>query len=120
MMARNMTRDALLGERIRPAAGFLPRLVGLIGADGLSPGEGLWISPCTGIHSFGVRFEFDAVFLGPDRRVVGLYERFRRNRISAFYRQAAGVLELPEGVIGRTGTRLGDEVRVEESPPSFG
>ena len=56
---------------------------------------------------------FDAVFLGPDGRVAGLCGGFRRNRVSRFFRSARGVLELPEGTIGRTGTAVGDEIRFE-------
>lgn len=111
--ARNLTRDRVLGEGVAEAVSFLGRLRGLLGKDGLAQGEGLWISPCSSIHSFGMRFEFDAVFLGADRRVVGLYERFRRNRISRVFWSARGVLELPAGTIERTGTEVGDEIRFE-------
>ena len=60
-----------------------------------------------------MRFEFDALFLGPDGRVVGRYKRFRRNRISRIYWNARGVLELPAGTIERTGTEVGDELQFE-------
>ncbi|MBE0569098.1 MAG: DUF192 domain-containing protein [Deltaproteobacteria bacterium] len=112
--ARNVTRDVDIGAGIREAGSFFDRLRGLLGTEGLMEGEGLWISPCTSIHSFGMRFEFDAIFLDRDRKVVGLYERFRRNRISRIFWSARGVLELPAGTIGRTGTEVGDEIRFEE------
>lgn len=83
---------------------------GLLGRDRLLPGEGLWILPCNSIHSFGMRFEFDALFLDRNRRVVGLYERFRRNRVSRVFPGARGVLELPAGTIRETGTEVGDEI----------
>ncbi len=114
MVVRNVTRACVLGERIRSAGTFLLRLKGLIRTDGLVTGEGLWLSPCTSIHSFGMRFVFDALFLGPDGKVVGMYERFRRNRVSRVFWNARGVLELPAGTIERTGTEVGDEIRFEE------
>jgi uncharacterized membrane protein (UPF0127 family) len=83
----------------------------LLGKDGLAPGEGLWISPCGSIHSFGMRFDIDALFLDRNLKVVGRYERFRRNRISRVYWNARGVLELPAGTIERTGTEVGDEIQ---------
>ena len=92
---------------------FLARLRGLLGTDGLAPGEGLWISPCSSIHSFKMRFVFDALFLGPGMKVVGRYERFRRNRVSRVFWNARGVLELPAGTIERTGTEVGDEIQFE-------
>ncbi len=113
MRARNVTRGTLLGGSILPADTFLLRLKGLIGRGGLGPGEGLWISPCRCIHSFGMRFPIDAVFVGRDGRGAGLCEGFRRGRVSRFFRAARGVLELPEGTIAGTGTRVGAAVLLE-------
>ncbi len=86
---------------------------GLLRLDGLKQGEGLWIHPCNSIHSFWMRFDFDALFLGSDRKVLGMYRSFRRNRISRVFWNARGVLELPAGTIERTGTEVGDEIRFE-------
>jgi uncharacterized membrane protein (UPF0127 family) len=110
---RNLTRGCIIGDAVRVADRFIPRLRGLLRTAGLAEGEGLWISPCTSIHSFGMRFVFDALFLGPDGKVVGLYEHFRRNRMSGVYWNARGVLELPAGTIERTGTEVGDEIQFE-------
>jgi hypothetical protein len=113
MIVRNLTRGRIIGDAVRVAERFFPRMRGLLRTDGLAEGEGLWICPCTGIHSFGMRFDFDALFIVPDRKVVGLYERFRRNRMSRVFWNARGVLELPAGTIERTGTEVGDEIRFE-------
>ena len=113
MIVRNLTRGRIIGNAVRVAERFFPRMRGLLRTDGLAEGEGLWIHPCSSIHSFGMRFEFDALFLGPDGQVVGLSERFRRNRISKVFWNARGVLELPTGTIERTGTEVGDEIQFE-------
>jgi hypothetical protein len=113
MIVRNLTRGRIIGNAVRVADRFFPRMRGLLRTDGLAEGEGLWIHPCSSIHSFGMRFEFDALFLGPDGQVVGLSERFRRNRISKVFWNARGVLELPTGTIERTGTEVGDEIQFE-------
>lgn len=110
MRVRNASRNRVLGETVREARSLFSRMKGLLGADDISPGDGLWICPCKSIHSFRMRFVFDALFLGPDRKVLGTYERFRRNRISRVFWSAWGVLELPAGTIGRTGTEVGDEI----------
>ena len=114
MSARNVTRGVVIGDDIREAGTFLARLRGLLGTDGMAHGEGLWIHPCSSIHSIGMRFEFDALFLGPGGKVVERYERFRRNRISRVFWNTRGVLELPAGTIERTGTEVGDEIRFEK------
>ncbi len=110
LTARNVTRDRVLGDSVRVADSFLARARGLLGTADLSPGAGLWITPCRSIHSIGMRYEFDALFLDPAGAVVGMYGRFARNRVSAVFRQARGVLELPPGTIAGTGTEVGDVV----------
>lgn len=112
MQVRNVNRDLMLGDAVRDAGTFVSRLRRFLGTEGLSAGEGVWICPCSGIHSFGMRFEFDAVFLDGENRVEGLYQRFGKNRISRVFWKAQGVLELPAGTIERTGTEVGDEVQL--------
>src|SRR5574341_2431314 len=110
MRAYNVTRDHLFGEALRSTDGFFSRMRGLLGAKTFAAGEGLWISPCNSIHSFGMFIEFDALFLDARNRVVCSYSRFRRNRFSRIVWNARGVLELPAGTIERTGTEVGDEI----------
>jgi hypothetical protein len=114
LKVRNLTRKVLIGDAVREACTFFSRSMGLLWTDGLGDGEGLWISPCGSIHSFGMRFAFDALFLDRDLTVVGRYDRFRRNRISRVFWSARGVLELPAGTIERTGTEVGDEITFEK------
>jgi uncharacterized protein len=106
----NRTRNALLADRVLTARTALARTRGLLGTFRLLPGEGLWILPCRGIHSIGMRYEIDALFLDRNRQVVAEYRRFRRNRISRIFWRAMGVLELPAGTLERTETRIGDEI----------
>ena len=113
MIVRNVTRGRRHRRRHPGGGPFFARLRGSFGPTVLADGEGLWIRPCSSIHSFGMRFEFDALFLGPGGKVVGRYERFRRNRISRVFWSARGVLELPAGTIERTGTEVGDEIQFE-------
>ncbi len=107
---RNITRDLVLGDAVREATTFFSRWKGLLGTEGLSTGEGIWISPCNSIHSFGMRFEFDVLFVDGGYRVAGLYKHFQTNRFSRIFWKARGVLELSAGTIERTGTEVGDEV----------
>lgn len=110
---RNVNRNVFLGDRIREAGYLFSRMRGLLRTGRLESGEGLWISPCIGIHSFGMRYEFDALFLDSGMKVIGLYNRFRSNRISRVFWGARGVLELPEGTIEMTGTEIGDEIEFQ-------
>ena len=81
-------------------------------------GDGLWIVPCNSIHSFWMKFDFDAIFLDKNLRVVHLVREMKPGRISKIVFAAHSVLEVPAGLIAQTATELGDtfEMRRETSP----
>src|SRR5271170_370462 len=109
LTAFNITRGVALTERGRVADTFSTRLVGLLRDKGLAPGDGLWIVPCNSIHSVGMKFVFDAVFLDKNLRVVHLMREMKPWRASKMVWSAKSVLELPAGMIAQTGTEIGDQ-----------
>ena len=117
-MARvlNTTRGTVLAERLELATSVLARMKGLLGRKGIEPRHGLLIRPCSSIHSFFMRFEFDAVFVDRQWKVVHLIRRMRPFRMSRVVRGAGAVLELPAGTIDDTGTGVGDVLRLEQLP----
>ena len=112
-MVVNGTRNALLGDRIRSAVGFWARFRGLIGTGSLRPGDGLWISPCDSVHTLGMRYPLDVLFVDREGTVVGCCRSLRPNRFSPRYRKAHGALELPAGTLARTRTEPGDSLRFD-------
>mgnify|MGYP005872195357 CR=1 FL=1 len=110
----NVTRDACLGEKVERASSFLARLRGLLGRRGLAPGQGLILEPEQSIHSFFMRFAFDAVFVDKNGHIVHLIERMPPYRFGPFIRRSRLVVELPAGTIAATKTTLGDELAFEE------
>jgi uncharacterized protein len=109
----NTTRGALLGDRIRKADRWWPRFVGLLGTRTLDPGEGLLISPCRAVHTYGMRYTIDVAFLDSEHRVVARYGWLRRGRRSKVHREATYALELRAGELDRTGTQVGDQLEIE-------
>jgi uncharacterized protein len=114
MRAVNVTRDAVLVERLDWAGTSGTRRRGLLGRAGLAPGEGLYLAPCQWVHMFGMKFAIDVAFLARDGRVLAVHPGLRPGRISKLVWRADGVLELPEGVLAATGTQVGDVVELEE------
>jgi uncharacterized protein len=104
----NSTRDTVLADKAWEASSLRARMKGLLGRDGLEEGEGLLIRPCTSIHSFFMRFRFDAVFVDDKGLVLHVIPSMRKWRISKWVLRAEGVVELPAGVAGKTGTIVGD------------
>ena len=115
LTAINATRGVRLTECGRIADNFYRRLVGLLRDKTLEYGDGLWIKPCNSIHSIGMKFKFDAIFLDKNLRVVHLVHEMKPWRISKMVFSAHSVLELPAGLISQTVTELGDqfEMRTE-------
>lgn len=100
-------------ERVEEAADFLARGVGLLGREGFQPGAGLWIHPCKSIHTFGMRFAIDAVFLDRRHRVVRVVGGLRPWRMVPLVWRAASVVEIPAGRAASVGIRPGDQLRFE-------
>jgi uncharacterized protein len=98
----------------RTADTFWTRAKGLLGTSSLAPGDGLIIQPCRNIHSFGMRYAFDAVFVDRDGKVLHVVSRMPPNRISRYVLGAHAVVELPPGTIEATNTQTGDKLWIEK------
>ena len=110
----NQTRNTVLADKARIADSFLSRLVGLLNCSGLHHGEALVLSPSNSIHSFFMRFTFDAIFLNRDQQVIALNPWFKPFRISRLYFSAVSTIELPAGTIQASKTQLKDEIKIQE------
>lgn len=88
------------------------RMKGLLGREKLEPGESLWIKPCKSIHTIGMRFPLDVVFLDKRNAVVALKENLPPNRLTGLHLSAVSVLELPAGTLAATDTRAGDLLEI--------
>ncbi len=108
----NLTRGCILANRIRKTRRFWGRAKGLMGRSSLEEGEGLLIEPCTWIHTFGMAFPIDVLYLDDEGAVAYACYSLRPNRLGPFVRRAHSVVELPAGTIIRSGTKIGD--RLEE------
>lgn len=111
----NTTRNSCLGEQVSVADSSLQRLVGLLGKRSLEPGRGLFIVPSQAIHTVGMAFPIDVIFVDKKYSVVGVREAVRPFRITRVFWKALGVLELPVGTIRDSRTEVGDQLKVDLS-----
>ena len=65
----NRDRGTVLAEAADVADTSAKRRTGLLKHSGLKPGEGLWIAPCESVHSFGMKFSIDVVYLDRAKKV---------------------------------------------------
>jgi uncharacterized protein len=105
----NTTRGTVLATHLEGAAIGSKRTKGLLGREGLGPGEGLWIVPCESVHTFFMRFAIDLVYLDRKNKVKKVRSAVCPWRVSACL-SAHSVLEFPAGTIRDTMTVAGDMV----------
>jgi hypothetical protein len=88
--------ETILGREVPVARGLTARLLGLAGLDEAAVGAGLLIPRCSHVHTFGMRFALDLVFLDRAGRPL-LVERGVPPRRFAGFSAATAILELPRG-----------------------
>lgn len=101
-----------IAPRVIPANTALKRLRGLLGRRQIALDEALWLRPCNGIHTLGMLFAIDAIFLDQELRIVRLVENLRPFRITLPHRRARSVLEMAAHSIARFQLQTGDQLRV--------
>ena len=114
MRAINTKNEKLIGCKIAVASWFWTKMVGLLNRKNLHVGEGLLIKNCNNIHSIGMKFNFDAVYLDKKNTVVHFEEDIPSGRICKPVLKAAHVLELPSGTVKLTDIEIGNEIKFED------
>ncbi len=93
------------------AKSYFQRLRGLLGRT-IEDGGGLLLTPCNSIHTIGMRYEIDAVYLDRAGRVLRVDEALASGRFWPMQRGARRVLELPAGYAASSSIRTGDVLEV--------
>jgi uncharacterized membrane protein (UPF0127 family) len=105
----NRTRQVVLAHRVEVADHGATRRKGLLGRDSLPTGQGLWIVPCESVHTFGMRFPIDLVYLDRKKKVKKIRSGVPPWRLSACL-SAHSVVELASGTVQMTQTQPGDKL----------
>ena len=92
--------DCLIGRAWR-AEQLRDRMRGLLGRPALQPGEALLITPCSSIHTLGMRYALDIAFVDATERVLKLCRGVAPLRMAMAW-GAAATVEMPPGEIGRS------------------
>ena len=108
----NKTRESFLSLSVAAADTHLKRLRGLVGRLRLRSDEGIWVIPSQGVHTIGVLFAIDLIYLDSQNRVIQLVESFGTFRIGPIRSNCASVLELPTRTIYSSQTAVGDELLI--------
>jgi uncharacterized membrane protein (UPF0127 family) len=88
------------------ATGVVERMRGLLGHAPLGQSEGMLLPACGMIHTFGMRYPIDVVYLDGQGTVVKVTPALVARRMGGHWR-ARAVLELAAGTAGRCGIHPG-------------
>ena len=110
--AFNRTREAFLSFKLGVADTHLSRLRGLLGMRSFKHYDGLWVVPSQGVHSIGVVFPVDLIYLDEHDCVVHLEEHFKPFRLGPYKAACYSVLQLRVRTIYNSDTQLGDKLLI--------
>ncbi len=99
---------------VEDAASFARRFFGLMYRKALPSQHGLLLTPCNEIHTFGMRFDIDAVTLSKDNKVLFIDNSVKPNKVRKKIKNGYMVLELNSGDAKRLGICVGDIIAFEQ------
>ncbi len=73
----------------------------------------MYLAPCRSIHTLFMRYPIDVLFLDEKGTVLSS-KTYKPWRMSVWVSKSAGVLELSEGSLARSGTCVGDRVEMKD------
>ena len=111
MVLVNATKKTVVSDRCRFANSVFKRMIGLLNRKALAQGEGLLLDRCYGIHTIGMRFPIDVLFLDKELQVMRAVSALPPFR-TCVVKHAIYVLELPVGSIQRSQTTAGDQIQM--------
>tara|TARA_R110002049_G_scaffold101208_2_gene245742 strand:- start:1125 stop:1478 length:354 start_codon:yes stop_codon:yes gene_type:complete len=89
------------------------RLGGLLVLAPLSENQALWITPCNSVHTFGMKYALDLVYIDKNNTVRGLFHNVKPWRMS-FCLQAKSVMELTAGSLQYLDIQQGDSCKWQD------
>jgi len=110
--AFNITRQSFISLGVAIADSPLTRLRGLLGKMRMRSDEALWVVPSRGIHTIGLMFAIDVLYLDAKLGVIEAIESLAPLRVAPIRLQCASILELPARSIADSGTKIGDELLI--------
>ncbi len=109
----NVSQKKVIAHKVRYCDSFFSRLKGLLGTKELSRDEACWLIPCNMVHTFGLGYSIDVVFLDKKNEIVSVIQNLKPNRLSPLVRGAHSAVEFASGTQERI--RRGEILSLELS-----
>ena len=115
----NVRTGSVIATVVEPALDSKSRRRGLLGRDSLADRHALVLAPCGAVHTFGMQFPIDVLFMSADGSVLKVVEHLGAWRMAASL-QACITVELAAGSLRRTEVVAGDRLSIEPTEYSAG
>ena len=99
-----------IGIKVDCAHTWFRRLKGLLATVSLPNNRGLWLKPCNSIHTMGMLYTIDVVFLDANGGIVKVAPKVVPMWFSFAPRGVESVLELSTGNIEQLDLKVGDRL----------
>jgi uncharacterized membrane protein (UPF0127 family) len=118
-MVHSIETGALIAS-VTIARGPLRRSIGLLFTDSLPVQEGMWFDGCAAIHTLGMRYPIDVIFLDRDNRVIDTIREVPPQKLAVTCLKAKVTIELGAGTLERVRVDRGDHLYLvtPSAPPS--
>lgn len=103
----------VLWEKVTIARSFFARLIGLLSKTNLDSSEGMLFYKAPSIHTFGMKFPIDILFMDITGKIVRIFSDVKPNRIIPYVKSWA-TLELKAGQCVEKQIQPGDLLHWEE------
>jgi len=102
--------DEMIAHRVLTADSFLRRLFGLLFKKPLENGEALLIRDCKSIHTIGMRYSIDVVFIDEGGKVISAIKDIPPWRFTPYITGARSVIEFRSGILKEKTLDVGDRI----------
>ena len=111
-MARLVAAGEVIVPRLLIATRMLDRMRGLLGRASLPEGTGMFLKPCGSIHTVGMQFSLDVIFLDRQQRIVRTAQRLHPNWFALGGHSAHAVVECATGWLDVSSLTRGDRLEI--------
>ncbi|MCB9060751.1 MAG: DUF192 domain-containing protein [Halobacteriovoraceae bacterium] len=88
-----------IAKKVKRATSAFDRMIGLMFSRKMNDFDCLYLSPCTSIHTFFMKYEIDVIFCDKNNIVLKVYRNLKPWRITPIFFRSKFVLELMGGTV---------------------
>ncbi len=109
-LCRALVGGEVIAGKVREAKSFFARMKGLLGVKKIGNDEGMLLTPCRQVHTFGMKFDIDVLFLSKTGEIIHMEASMAPDNAGPFIKDCYQVLELKSGEAGKKKIAVGKRV----------